>query len=203
MLRPNGPVTAEAGRGQQASNPGTALGGAGQFAPAGQFEPGAQFAPAGQFGAGQVAGQRRGRGRLLALAAGGTVLAVAVVAYLAIGRGHGAPGPATTGPGQATASGGAQNALGPGAGAPGTPEVTAKRASATKIRFHWTYTGHAAGDIFRWRRVGGTAGSRAGVTATPQLLVKVSPGQSVCIVVQVRRVNGEASSESSPGCWAR
>ncbi len=161
-----------------------------------------QFGTGGQVGAaGTAAPQPRGRGRLLALAAGGTVLVVAVGAYLTLGRGHAGPGPAPTGPGQATASGGAQNPLGPGVIAPGQPKVTTTRVSATKIRFRWTYTNHATGDRFRWRRVAGSAGSAAGVTAKPQLLVKVPAGQTICIEVQVRPVNGQASYESDPSCW--
>jgi serine/threonine protein kinase len=227
MLRPNGPVTAGAGaaRGQQAFQPGSAFAGAGQFEPGGQFAPAGQFgtggqlgtggqfgtdtsfgtdtpfAASGQFGAGTAAPRLRARGLLLTLAAGGTALVVAVVAYLAIGRGHGQPGSAPTGPGQATSSGGAQNALGPAVDAPGPPVVTAKRVSATKIRFHWTYTNHRAGDTFLWRRVSGSAGSRAGRTGKPELFIKVPAGQNLCIEVEVVRLKGQVSNESAPGCW--
>jgi hypothetical protein len=186
MLRPNGPATA----------------GPGQFGTGSPFGTDTQFGTDGQFSAaGTAAPQSRGRGRLLTLAAGGMAVVVAVVAYLAIGRGHVDPGSAPTGPGQATASGGVQNPLGPGVLAPGQPEVTARRLSATKIRFRWTYTNHAAGDTFRWRRVSGSAGSRAGDTAKPQLLLKVPAGKSICIAVQVIRSNGQASNVSDPGCW--
>jgi len=188
------PETQGAGRDQQGFQPGTAFGGAANF------ESGGQFGADGQFGAAGTSAPRS-RGRLLALAAGATAVVVAIVAYLAIGRGNGEPGSAPTSPGQATASGGAQNPLGPGVDAPGPPHVTAKRASATKIRFRWTYANPALGDTFRWKRVVGSAGSRGGATAKPQLLVMASPGKTVCIEVQVVRANGQASNESDPGCW--
>ena len=99
------------------------------------------------------------------------------------------------------ASGGEQNALGPGATAPGQAEVTASAAGGTEVRFSWTYANPAAGDTFRWQRVSGTAGTAGGVTAKPQVLVSLPQGQSVCVVVQVRRSSGQASELSQPACW--
>jgi tRNA A-37 threonylcarbamoyl transferase component Bud32 len=147
------------------------------------------------------AGARPG-GRVLALAlAGGVLAAVAAAAYFTLGQGHGQPSSNPTGAGQSTASGGAQNALGPGATAPGQPTVTARLTGGTQVRFSWTYANPAVGDTFRWQRVSGTAGTPGGVTAKPGVLVSLPSGQSVCVVVQVRRASGQASDPSQPACW--
>jgi hypothetical protein len=79
--------------------------------------------------------------------------------------------------------------------------VTAQSAGTAQVRFTWTYANPAAGDTFRWQRVSGSAGAPEGVTAKPQMLVSLPQGQSVCIVVQVRRTGGQASDPSSPVCW--
>jgi serine/threonine protein kinase len=142
----------------------------------------------------------RPAGRVLALV-GGVLAAVAAVAYFTLGQGHSQPSPNPTGAGQSTASGGAQNALGPGATAPGQPAVTARLTGGTQVRFGWTYANPAAGDTFRWQRVSGTAGTAGGVTAKPEVLVSLPPGQSVCVEVQVRRASGQASDPSRPVCW--
>jgi serine/threonine protein kinase len=147
-------------------------------------------------------GNGRPRGRVLALVGGLLVAVVAVGAFFTLGRGGGGqPGQNPSGVAQSTASGGEQNALGPGATAPGQPVVTAKSAGATQVRFSWTYANPAAGDTFRWQRVSGSAGAPGGVTAKPQVLMSLPQGQSVCIAVQVRRAGGQASDLSQPVCW--
>ena len=143
----------------------------------------------------------RPSGRVLALAGGVLVAVVAAVAFCTLGRGAGQSAANPTGGGQVTASGGAQNAIGPGATAPGVPTVKAQRADGTQVRFSWTYANPAVGDTFRWQRVSGTAGTPAGVTTKPELLVSLPPGQSVCVEVEVRRSGGQASDPSQPVCW--
>jgi hypothetical protein len=129
------------------------------------------------------------------------VAVVAAVAFFTLGQGHGQPTQNPTGATQSTAPGGEQNALGPGATAPGQPAVTAHSAGGTQVRFSWKYANPAAGDTFRWQRVSGTAGTPGGVTTKPEVLVSLPPGQSVCVVVQVRRSSGQASDQSQPVCW--
>jgi len=146
-------------------------------------------------------GSGRPRGRVLALVGGLLVAVVAVAAFFTLGRGGGQTGQNPSGVAQTTASGGEQNALGPGATAPGQPAVTAKSAGGTQVRFSWTYANPAAGDTFRWQRVSGSAGAPGGVTAKPQVLMSLPQGQSVCIAVQVRRAGGQASDLSQPACW--
>jgi len=143
----------------------------------------------------------RPSGRVLALAGGALAVAVAAVAFFTLGQGAGQPASTPTGAGQTTAPGGAQNALGPGATAPGEPTVTARAAGRTQVRFSWTYANPAVGDTFRWQRVSGTAGVAGGVTAKPEVLISVPPGQSVCVVAQARRASGQASDPSQPTCW--
>jgi hypothetical protein len=149
------------------------------------------------------AGPERARpsGRVLAVAAGVLVVVVAAVAFFTLGPGAGQSPSNPTGAAAPTASGGEQNALGPGATAPGQPTVTARSAGGTQVRFSWTYANPAAGDTFRWQRVSGTVGLPGGVSTKPELLVSLSPGQSVCVEVQVRRANGQASNASPPVCW--
>ena len=144
---------------------------------------------------------RRGRtGRALALAAGAAVLAiVAVVAVQVLG--HGGGGQASAGPtaaGQATAPGGADDAIGDTE--PGTPTVKAHRVSATEVEFTWTYANPAAGDTFRWQRVSGTAGPPDGRTSTPSLPVHLASGQAICIQVEVVRLDGTESAQPGQAC---
>jgi serine/threonine protein kinase len=146
-------------------------------------------------------GSGRPSGRVLAIGGGLLVAVVAVVAFFTLGQGHGQTGQSPSGAAQTTASSGEQNALGPGATAPGQPAVTAQSAGAAQVRFSWTYANPAAGDTFRWQRVSGSAGAPGGVTAKPQVLVSLPQGQSVCIAVQVRRAGGQASDLSQPVCW--
>jgi serine/threonine protein kinase len=146
-------------------------------------------------------GRGRPSGRVLALGGGLLVAVVAVVAFFTLGQGHGQTGQNPAGVAQTTPSSGQQNALGPGATAPGQAAVTARSAGATQVRFSWTYANPAAGDTFRWQRVSGSAGAPGGVTAKPQVLVSLPQGQSVCIAVQVRRAGGQASDLSQPVCW--
>jgi hypothetical protein len=138
---------------------------------------------------------------VLALGSGLLVAVVAVVAFFTLGQGNGQTGQNPSGVAQTTASSGEQNALGPGATAPGQPAVTAQSAGATQVRFSWTYANPAAGDTFRWQRVSGSAGAPGGTTAKPQVLVSLPQGQSVCVAVQVRRAGGQASDLSQPVCW--
>jgi hypothetical protein len=148
-----------------------------------------------------AAGQGRGGRRALALAGGGTLLAVAVVAAaLALARGGGGPAPAGTADAQATQSGGANNALGPGTTTPGQPTVTAHRATAGQVEFSWTYANTAVGDRFFWRETKPGGGSAQGVVTEPRLLLPVAAGQSACVTVQVRSTDGQASTESDAYC---
>ena len=142
----------------------------------------------------------RPSGRVLALAGGVLVVVVAAVAFFTLGQGPGQAPSTPTGGGQSAAADGEQNALGPAATAPGQPAVTAQRAGGAQVRFSWTYANHAAGDTFRWQRVSGTAGTSGGVTTKPEVLVSLPEGQSACVVVQVRRANGQASDPSPPVC---
>jgi len=154
----------------------------------------------GSHAAARAAGARPS-GRVLALGGGVLVAVVAAVAFFTLGPGHGQPDSNPTVAGQPTASGGEQNALGPGATAPGQPVVTAESAGGPQVRFSWTYANPAAGDTFRWQRVSGSAGAPEGVTTKPEVLVSLPQGQSVCVVVQVRRSAGQASDPSQPVCW--
>jgi tRNA A-37 threonylcarbamoyl transferase component Bud32 len=154
----------------------------------------------GSHAAARAAGARPS-GRVLALGGGMLVAVVAVVAFFTLGPGHGQPDSNPTVAGQPAASGGEQNALGPGATAPGQPAVTADSAGGTQVRFSWTYANPAAGDTFRWQRVSGSVGASGGVTTKPEVLVSLPQGQSVCVVVQVRRSAGQASDPSQPVCW--
>ncbi|HXT91982.1 MAG TPA: serine/threonine-protein kinase [Trebonia sp.] len=146
-------------------------------------------------------GGTRPSGRVLALAGGVLVAVVAVVAFFTLGQGNGQPGQNPAPTAQATASSGAQDALGPGATAPGQPTVTAHQADGTQVRFSWKYANPVAGDTFRWQRVSGSAGTAGGVTTKPEVLISLSQGQNVCIAVQVRRAGGQASEQSQPVCW--
>ncbi len=173
-----------------------------------EFQPGGREAtttarPAAFPPGGRAAGTGRGRpsGRVLALGGGVLVAVVAVVAFFSLSQGHGQSGQGPAGVAPSTAASGEQNALGPGATAPGQPVVTAHSAGATQVKFGWTYANRAAGDIFRWQRVSGSAGAPGGVTAKPELTVSLPPGQSLCIEVQVRRAAGQASDPSQPVCW--
>ena len=200
--RARGPVRLDSAGGGQAAGAGMRF-----HEPLAGERDGTTMARPAVLGAGAARGHRRdaegarpGR-RAMAMAGAGVLLvAVAAGAYLTLGRGHG-QSPQPTGTGQSTASGGAQSALGPGASAPGEPTVTAGGASATRVRFSWTYANPVAGDTFRWRRVSGTAGAAGGVLARPQLVVSVPHGQALCVVVQVRRAGGQASVPSQPTCW--
>ncbi|MGH3292744.1 MAG: protein kinase domain-containing protein [Trebonia sp.] len=146
-------------------------------------------------------GSGRPSGRVLALGGGLLVVVVAVAAFFTLGRGNGQQGQNPSGAGQSTASSGEQNALGPGATAPGQPTVTAQSAGAAQVRFSWTYANPAAGDTFRWQRVSGSAGAPDGATSKPDVIVALPQGQSVCLEVQVRRAGGQASDPSQPVCW--
>jgi serine/threonine protein kinase len=141
--------------------------------------------------------------RVLAFGGAGLVAVVAVVAYFTLGQGHDQPAKNPTGVSQSAASDGEQDALGPGATAPGQPTVTAQGAQGTQVRFSWTYQNPATGDTFRWQRVSGTAGARGGVTAKPEVTIALPPAQSICVAVQVRRSNGQASNSSPPVCWPK
>ena len=173
-----------------------------------EFQPGGREAtttarPAAFPPGSRAAGTGRGRpsGRVLALGGGVLVAVVAVVAFFSLNQGHGQSGQGPAGVAQSTATSGEQNALGPGATAPGQPVVTAHSAGATRVKFGWTYANRSAGDTFRWQRVSGSAGAPGGVTAKPELTVSLPTGQSLCIEVQVRRAAGQASDQSQPVCW--
>jgi tRNA A-37 threonylcarbamoyl transferase component Bud32 len=185
-----------------AAGPGTAAGFP-EFQPGGREATTAARPGALQPGSHASAGRTGARPGTRMLALGGAVLAAvaAAAAFFTLGRGHGQPSQNPPGAAQPTVPAGEQNALGPGATAPGQPTVTARRASAEQVRFRWTYANPAAGDTFRWQRVSGSAGSPGGLTARPEVLVPLPRGQSICIVVQVRRAGGQASDPSQPACW--
>jgi hypothetical protein len=172
-------------------------------------QPGAYQAPASPppDGVGPRHGAETARPSRRVLLAGGGVLlvAVAAVAFFTLRPGQGQPGAAASGTAQsqrqAASQGGGQNALGPGATAPGQPAVTAEQSGASQVRFSWTYANPAAGDSFRWKRVSGTAGSSGGVVTKPALLVSLPAGQTLCVVIQARRASGQASDPSQPVCW--
>ena len=141
--------------------------------------------------------------RVMAIAGSGVAVVVAaVVALLTLTGGHGQACPAPSGSGSAPAasSGGQQNALGPGATAPGQPTATVHRVDADEVRFTWTYANPVAGDTFRWERVSGTAGQSGGVLSKPELTVPLPTGMSLCVIVQARRPSGQASEASQPVC---
>ena len=151
---------------------------------------------------GRQAGQPRSR--WLAIAAGGSLLAAAgVVAVLALNHSGGQTAGTPTGTGQSTRAGGGQDAIGPGAAAPGQPAVTATRIGASQVKFSWTYANGQPGDLFRWWRVSGPGSHAPRLTSKATVVLPVARGQSVCIEVQVRRANGTASAQSQPGCWPR
>ena len=133
--------------------------------------------------------------------AGGALLVAAVIGGGVMAVRHDG-GQATPQPSQSqSAPGGGQNALGPGVSAPGKPAITATRASASAVRFTWTYANHTAGDVFRWNRQG-TLGAASGRTTQPELTVSASRGQTVCIEVEVVRADGSQASGFSPlACW--
>lgn len=82
--------------------------------------------------------------------------------------------------------------------APGTPRITAAREPGGKVKFHWTYTGAAGGDSYRWREAGG---SRSGIADSPQVVLRAPRGTEICLQVQVYRSTGDfASSWSDPTC---
>jgi hypothetical protein len=133
-------------------------------------------------------------GRVFGIAAGCVLVIAAIGAAFLFSHHGGGHAPTGTGP----SAGHSQSALGPGITAPGTPAVVVIRAGH-KLRFHWTYANHAAGDTFRWRRVSSGTGPAAGTTTRTTLLL-APRGRSVCITVRVVRVNGQASGQSTPAC---
>jgi eukaryotic-like serine/threonine-protein kinase len=144
----------------------------------------------------RITKERPRRGRVLALAGGGALLAVAAaVAVLALPHGGGGQ----PGTGQATGSGG-QNVFGPGAAAPGQPVVTASRANAKQVEFRWTYANSASSDKFRVQVSGGT-GVLVEIVTKPDLLRTVAQGHRACITVTVSSADGEASPPSGSVCW--
>ena len=146
-------------------------------------------------------GARRSRPpRAVVLAGGAVLVAIAIgggVMALRHGTGQATPQQSQS---QSTVASG-ENALGPGVSAPGKPVITATRASASTVRFTWTYANRATGDIFRWSRQG-TLGAASGRTTQPELTVSASRGQTVCIEVEVVRADGSEASGFSPlTCW--
>lgn len=129
----------------------------------------------------------------------GCVLVIAAISIVLALTNHGGGHKAT---GARSSAANSQNALGPGITAPGTPAVAVARVGAHELRFRWTYANHAAGDIFRWNRVSGGSGPKAGTTTRPALLLAAPHWRSVCITVQVVRADGsQASDPSRPACW--
>jgi hypothetical protein len=142
-------------------------------------------------------GDERGKpGRMMALAGGGLLVAIVLVAFaLGLSRGGAVPGagpsqnPATPGP---ALTGDVQGT------APGTPTVTARGVSGQKVEFSWTYANSAAGDTFRVL-VNGTA--QPTTVNTPSLVLSAPPGQQVCVQVQVVNAGNVTSTQSSKACW--
>jgi tRNA A-37 threonylcarbamoyl transferase component Bud32 len=149
----------------------------------------------------QAAPGRSRPGRRLVLAGGGLLAVVAVAAaVLALSHGSGSRPPVAAGTSQAAQQDGGQNALGPGAAAPGQPEVTVRRVSATEVEFSWTYANSAPGDTFRWQESNEGAGAPIQVATKPDVLVAVTAGHSACITVTVRSADGQASEPSDSLC---
>jgi serine/threonine protein kinase len=141
--------------------------------------------------------------RTLALIGGVLVAAAVAVGYFTLSGSSGQQAQNPAGAGQPSALDGGGSAIGPGGGTtPGAPDVKAQPAGGTQVRFSWTYDNPAAGDTFRWQRVSGTAGTPGGTTAKPQVLVAVPKGRSVCVMVEVRRADGQLSAQSHPACWS-
>jgi tRNA A-37 threonylcarbamoyl transferase component Bud32 len=148
-------------------------------------------------GAGDAGRQeRRGPGRMLALAGGGVLLAV-VVAVAVLGLGHGgSPTSALTAGSQPTQAGGAQDPLGLG---PSAPTVTARGIGGQRVQFSWTYANSAPSDSFRVQVNGGSG--QPVMPKKPDLVLSVAQGQRVCIQVQVISADGVNSPESNVACW--
>jgi serine/threonine protein kinase len=139
--------------------------------------------------------------RRLVLAGGGLLAVVAAVAaVLALSHGSGGRSPAAAGTSQAAQQNGGGNALGPGAAAPGQPDVTARRVSTTEVEFSWTYANSAPGDTFRWQELSEGAGAPVHVATKPDVLIAVAQGHSACITVTVRSADGQASEPSNSFC---
>jgi serine/threonine protein kinase len=133
--------------------------------------------------------------QVIGIASGVILVVIAAVGIVfALTRHAGAPpaAPATQ------SSGSGPNAL--DTDAPGTPDIVVTRAGGGELSFRWTYANHAAGDVFRWQRVTGGTGPAVGITTKPALLVAAPGGRNVCITVQVRRADGQASTPSNPAC---
>ena len=119
---------------------------------------------------------------------------------LMLAHGGGQPSTAPTSAGQATQSGGAEDAVGPGAAAPGTPVVKAHRIDSAQVQFSWTYADPAAGDTYIWQRVGGAAGQARGRVAKPRVAIDLAEGHTSCVQVTVRRADGQISPAAT-ACW--
>lgn len=152
-------------------------------------------------GSQQAAAEPSRPGRLLVLAGGGLLAVVAaVVAVLVLSHGNGGRSPAAAGTSPASQQAVGGNALGPGAAAPGQPDVTARRVSATEVEFSWTYVNAAPGDTFRWQELSEGAGAPVHVATKPDVLIAVAKGHSACITVTVRSADGQASEPSNSLC---
>jgi Protein kinase domain len=139
---------------------------------------------------------KRKSGRVLALSAGGVLLAVgATVAVFGLGRGGGTPAAAPT---VGTQSSSPADAIGQG---PGTPTVAVSTIGDQQIEFSWTYAGSAPGDSFRAQVNGG---SWTPVSPNkPDLVLSVAQQQQVCILVQVHSADGVNSPPSNQKCWQK
>jgi eukaryotic-like serine/threonine-protein kinase len=160
---------------------------------------GAHAGPSGSTAARAVAGrQDRGKpGRMLALAAGGVLLAVVVaVAVLIFSHGGSSPSSALTAGNQPTQPGGAQDALGFG---PGAPTVTARSIGGHEVEFSWHYDNSAQTDSFRVQVDGGDG--HPATPKEPDLVLSVAQGQRVCVQVQVISADGVESPQSNVSCW--
>lgn len=141
-----------------------------------------------------------GRTRALALATGGVVLAaVAGIAVLALH--HGAqPGGSPGGTVFQTQTGGPDNALGAGAGAPSTPVMNRPtQLSGSRVEFSWTYSKPVAGDVAIWKQIG-MPDAASHQTSGRDFIVTVPAGQTVCYQVMINR-DGVESPEPGQACW--
>ena len=94
-----------------------------------------------------------------------------------------------------------QNALGPGAAAPGTPVVKAHRIDSAQVQFSWTYANPAAGDTYHMAAGRGGRWPGGGRAAKPRVAHRPGRGaRAICVLVTVRRADGQIS-DRQPACW--
>jgi eukaryotic-like serine/threonine-protein kinase len=136
------------------------------------------------------------------------MLSLAGVAVLVIGGVMGINAWAPTAPDSGTHK--TSNAVGNGEDAVGgsvvpSPVLVAAitDAAGTSVNFSWQNPDGQSGDIFLWQRTNGTADDQqVQSTQEPTAVVRgVTPGEKVCIKVDIRRQNGETSANPLEACY--